>query len=535
MMAQQFDPDDHGGKEAATETSARPNRKGPWFALVVGGLIAALSVVAALLLGHSVSDQNRAQLQSEAQQLTSLASSYLTSAGPQLQTLDAVAHATNDSPTTFVSEVRSLFGPTTPNVAVVRGGRIVLASGSGLHTGQPLPAPLAHAVAGTHVGLFSPGVVTTDNKQELVLAVGSGTPGNVVLEEGAVDPSKPIHLTGQLGFRDLNVAIYASPVARPDQLVITTAPLPFSGTTAKTFVPVGNASKWLVVTGASTALAGAWPNAFPWILLVSGLMLAIVLGVLVSVLGRRERYAQQLVAARTAELESIQEEVVRKERLSAVGEMATMIGHELRNPLGAAINGIYLARRHLGDQITPPVEHDLDLIERQTQRAAVLAEDLTAYMRERRPDLEHIEFGDVLDRVLEATPAPEGFEVRVEGRRVGVDADIAQLIQMLSNVVSNAYQAMPEGGSVHVGATSDDGSVEIVVSDNGPGLGPAAQVRAFDPFFTTKAQGTGLGLSIVQRLAEAHGGSVALENQEGGGARVVIRLPETDVSAKAQR
>jgi signal transduction histidine kinase len=137
--------------------------------------------------------------------------------------------------------------------------------------------------------------------------------------------------------------------------------------------------------------------------------------------------------------------------------------------------------------------------------------------------------------VLEATPAPEGFEVRVEGRRVGVDADIAQLIQMLSNVVSNAYQAMPEGGSVHVGATSDDGSVEIVVRDNGPGLGPAAQVRAFDPFFTTKAQGTGLGLSIVQRMAEAHGGSVALENQEGGGARVVIRLPKTDVSAKAQR
>ncbi|HEX4175746.1 MAG TPA: HAMP domain-containing sensor histidine kinase [Acidimicrobiales bacterium] len=501
----------------------------------MGVLIAGLSIVAALLLEHSVSDQNSAQLQNDAQQLTSLASSYLTSAGPQLQTLSAIADATNDSPTTFASEVRSLFGPTTPNVAIVRGGRIALASGSDLHVGQPLPAPLADAVAGAHVGLFSPGVVTTGNKQVLVLAVGSGAPGNVVLEEGAVDPSRPVHLTAQLGFRNLNVAVYASPLARPNQLVITTAPLPFSGTTAKTYVPVGNTSKWLVVTSATTALAGAWPNAFPWILLVSGLMLAIVLAVLVSVLGRRERYAQELVAARTAELESIQEEVVRKERLSAVGEMATMIGHELRNPLGAAINGLFLVRRHLGDLITPPVEADLDLIERQTQRAAVLADDLTAYMRERRPDLEHIEFGDALDRVLEATPAPEGIEVRVDDRRVGVDADVAQLTQMLSNVVSNAYQAMPEGGSVHVGATADEGSVEIVVSDDGPGLGPAAQVRAFDPFFTTKAQGTGLGLSIVQRMAEAHRGSVTLENREGGGARVVIRLPRADVGSKAER
>jgi signal transduction histidine kinase len=211
--------------------------------------------------------------------------------------------------------------------------------------------------------------------------------------------------------------------------------------------------------------------------------------------------------------------------------MATMIGHELRNPLGAAINGLYLARHGLGDQVTPQVTKGLDLAERETQRAAALADDLTAYMRERRPSLQRIALGSAVDQVLEATPPPKGIDVRVDSRDVPIDADAAQLTQMLSNLVTNAYQAMPDGGSVQVGAAASDGHVDIVVEDTGPGLDAKAETRAFDPFFTTKAQGTGLGLAIVQRMAEAHGGSVTLENRESGGARVVIRLPSAEATA----
>ncbi len=497
-----------------------------WLAVVVGGLVALLSIGAALLLEHSVDDQNQAQLQSEATQVTTLAESILTSSGPQLQTLGAVAQATNASPATFATEVNALFGKSPPPVALVRGGVVLLASGPGLAAGQPLAPALAAAVAGSHTGLFSPGVITVGRQHVVVLAVGTGQPGGAVLEEGVVQPAHPLpQLTEQYGFPDLNAAIYADPVARPDQLIITTAyPVPFSGPKVKTYVPVGS-TKWLVVTSAKSPLAGSWPNAFPWILLGAGLTLALVLGILVSVLGRRERYAQELVAERTAELVSAQEEMVQKERLSAVGEMATMIGHELRNPLGAAINGLYLIRHHLGDEESPQLVKNLDLVERETQRAAALADDLTSYMRDRRPALERVELGTAADQVLEATAAPAGIEVTVESRTVAVDADADQLTQMLSNCVTNAYQAMPDGGSVCIRAVEANGAVEILVEDTGPGVDPKAVGRAFDPFFTTKAQGTGLGLAIVQRLAEAHGGEVVLSNRDGGGARVVIRLP----------
>jgi signal transduction histidine kinase len=202
-----------------------------------------------------------------------------------------------------------------------------------------------------------------------------------------------------------------------------------------------------------------------------------------------------------------------------------MIGHELRNPLGAAINGLYLIRHHLAGRESPEVLKSLDLVERETNRAASLAEDLTAYMRERQPVLQRVELGAAVDQLLEAVPPPNGIDVSVQTPTVVVDADTAQLTQMLTNCVTNAYQAMPDGGSLNISAAQVNGSVEIVVEDTGSGVDPKADGRAFDPFFTTKAQGTGLGLAIVQRMAEAHGGTVSLENRSGGGARVLIRLP----------
>ena len=509
----------------------RSRHIGPWVAVVVGGLIAALSITAALLLEHSVSNQNAAQLDSQAGQVKTLAASIIGNIGPQLQTLDAVADATNNSPSQFAAQVHNLYPTQTPTLALVEGDRVLVGTGT-LTTGEALPPALAAAVAGTHNGLFSPGVVKLGDTRVLVLANGDGRPGRAVLEvTPVIAKPEPALLRGS-GFNNLNIAFYAGSVPDHSQLIFTSAPTPFSGTVVKGTVPVGS-QKWLVLTTATTPLAGAWPNAFPWILLAAGLMLAVVLGVLVNVMARRERYAQELVAERTVELESAQEEIVHRERLSAVGEMATMIGHELRNPLGAAINGLYLARHGLWDQVTPQVTKGLDLAERETQRAATLADDLTAYMRERRPSLERIELGRAVDQVLEITPPPDGIDVRVDGRDVPIDADAAQLTQILSNLVTNAYQAMPEGGSVEVGATAADGHVDIVVEDTGPGLDSKAETRAFDPFFTTKAQGTGLGLAIVQRMAEAHGGSVTLENREAGGARVVIRLPRADLGSGA--
>ncbi len=227
------------------------------------------------------------------------------------------------------------------------------------------------------------------------------------------------------------------------------------------------------------------------------------------------------------ELAEAQASLVRKKRLSAVGEMATVIGHELRNPLGAAINLLFLARNSLTGYDVPELDGYLDRAESETNRAAALSEDLIAYMRERDPVIVPLDFGAVVDEALSLTPPPPGIEVAVGDLGADVQADRDQLVQMLTNLITNAYQAMPDGGLLRVTGSKSDGFVEITVEDSGVGIEPADAERLLDPFYTTRPTGTGLGLAIVKRFAEGHHGTVSIENGPGGGARVTIRLPHT--------
>ncbi|HUC37461.1 MAG TPA: PAS domain S-box protein [Acidimicrobiales bacterium] len=214
----------------------------------------------------------------------------------------------------------------------------------------------------------------------------------------------------------------------------------------------------------------------------------------------------------------------RTERLSALGELATVVGHELRNPLGAAINGLFLARGELG-QISDEAERYLSGVERAVNRAVRLSEDLTAYMREREPDFSDVDFADLVADVLQTTPPPEGVEVHIDSsERIKVDPCL--MTQVLTNLITNAYQAMPDGGIVSLAATCDP-TPRITVQDSGSGFDSDLAHRLFDPFFTTKIEGTGLGLAIVQRLVEVQGASVSIENAAGGGAKLSIAFPRT--------
>ena len=165
---------------------------------------------------------------------------------------------------------------------------------------------------------------------------------------------------------------------------------------------------------------------------------------------RRQRYASALVDQRTAELLASQEALVRSERLSAVGQMTTVVGHELRNPLGAVMNALYMLRRSLDNP--EAAEPHLVVAERQTARAVNLAQDLTAYMREREPELAPMDLHEVLSDVLEATPKPSNVEVVDDIGTIELNADAKQIAEILTNLVDNAYQAMPDGGVVRIAA-----------------------------------------------------------------------------------
>ena len=496
--------------------------------IVVAVVVGALIVGGFLAVRQNVENQNHALLETQGGQVTELLQSALSEEGTELTAINAVAGATGASSSVFQAQAAPFTKTPGTTVALVRSGHVLAAVGPGLVAGQTLPAPLAAAVSHGAPQLFATGVLPIGREQIVAFIIGGGPTGTAVVDESVVHPSAT-SATATGPYSQINIALYAKSTAQPDQLVLTTKrPLPLPGPVVDTLLPIGS-SHWLVLTSAKTPLAGTWANAFPWILLGIGLALALSLGAVVETLKRRQLYATQLVDESRSELLSTQRELVRRERLSAVGEMATMIGHELRNPLGASTNGLFLARSRLGAYDDPELDGYLDLVEREISRAAALAEDLTAFMREREPNLAKLDLRGVIDEILESAPPPPGTDISMPEPGVVVEADRALLVQMLTNLLANAYQAMPEGGSLSIAGSASESVAEITVQDSGGGIDPAVAEQVMEPFFTTKPTGTGLGLAIVKRLAEAHQGTVTVENGPTGGARVTIRLPRATV------
>jgi two-component system sensor histidine kinase HydH len=127
--------------------------------------------------------------------------------------------------------------------------------------------------------------------------------------------------------------------------------------------------------------------------------------------------------------------------------------------------------------------------------------------------------------VLEAVATPPDVEVINDVTPFELEADPEQIAQILTNLINNAFQAMPRGGTLRIAALKDGETACITVQDSGEGIGLELVDRLFEPFFTTKSEGTGLGLAIVRRLTEAHGGEVSIANGPSQGAVVTVRIP----------
>ncbi|MHB8439218.1 MAG: ATP-binding protein [Acidimicrobiales bacterium] len=233
-----------------------------------------------------------------------------------------------------------------------------------------------------------------------------------------------------------------------------------------------------------------------------------------------------------AQLAQAQHELARQERLAAVGQLASMIGHELRNPLTAVTNAHFLIRNRVGDALDDKVERHLRMAERETLRAVALAEDLMSFVRPRQLRPEELDAAVVVGEMLEALPPPEQVVVVAELAPSPFVTDRTCLYEMVANLVENAYQAMPDGGTIEVGLGVDgDGALRVTVRDHGTGIEPDVADRIFDPFVTSKEHGTGLGLAIVRRLADEMGGSVSLVNAPGAGAEAELVIPRLTTSA----
>jgi len=230
----------------------------------------------------------------------------------------------------------------------------------------------------------------------------------------------------------------------------------------------------------------------------------------------------------------LQQEAARQERLAALGGMAAVLAHEIRNPLGA-IKGLaqFLGEKNSADathqEMTQTIAHEATRLER-------LVNDLLTYARPRPPDRRPADLSGILGEVVRlAQPAADATGVtcrlHVPDGPSSITADPEQMQQVFGNLALNALQAMPQGGRVTLAVRSLEGrrgtqrSIEVAVEDTGSGIPEADLSRIFEPFYTTRTKGTGLGLAICKQIVEAHGGTVRVARTGPEGTTLLVTLP----------
>jgi PAS domain S-box-containing protein len=234
---------------------------------------------------------------------------------------------------------------------------------------------------------------------------------------------------------------------------------------------------------------------------------------------------ERRVRERTSELIAAQEELVRKERLAALGQLAGGLAHQIRNPLGSIANAAYVLKRALGDDAASTVVSAVSIILEETWRANRLISDLLDYARVRAPNPQPVSLREVLEAVIVAHDVPHRIRVSVhvpEKPLVAVDEE--QLRSAIDNLVRNAVEAMPVGGTLRFEAHPEGEKMRLAISDTGGGISSEVRGKMFEPLITSKPLGRGLGLTMARALIENQSGTIVNE-PIAAGACFVILLP----------
>ncbi len=240
---------------------------------------------------------------------------------------------------------------------------------------------------------------------------------------------------------------------------------------------------------------------------------------------------EAMVESRTAELKDTQAKLVRKEKLAFLGELAGGVGHELRNPLGVISNAIFYLKM-IQPEATEPVKNYLDIIASRVQEAERIIADLLSLSRTRKTDKTAISIKGILTEIWKHHPTPSNITVKLDypPDLPQVSFDELHLKQILTNLLINAYQAMPEGGTLTIHPHIELQTIKLSISDTGVGILKDELDKIFEPLFTTKSKGIGLGLAVVKNLTELNDGSIAVESKEGQGTTFILTLPKSEAN-----
>ena len=253
------------------------------------------------------------------------------------------------------------------------------------------------------------------------------------------------------------------------------------------------------------------------------------IGVTVSpLLDSADRHLGQIVTFQDlTELRQMEEAVTRGKRLAAIGRLAAGIAHEIRNPLAAISGSIeLLVSSGIGDA-SPEARELGGIVQRETERLNGLITQLLEFARPHTPELMPLDLAEAVTELVQVFQNDRRLgDTRIEltSQPVRVEADSAQLRQVVWNLLRNAAEAAP-GGVIRVAVRSQAGRALLVVTDDGPGISDDQLSRIFEPFFSTKPSGTGLGLPTVHRIVEEHRGSVEVGRHPDGGTTATVSLP----------
>jgi signal transduction histidine kinase len=235
---------------------------------------------------------------------------------------------------------------------------------------------------------------------------------------------------------------------------------------------------------------------------------------------------------------NVQKVMMQQEKLASVGRLSAGVAHEINNPLTTILTTAMLIQEDLDPN--DPTYDEMSVIANEALRCRKIVTNLLDFARQNQPDKKIHQINDIVAACISLTQKQAAFKDVSIGHNLSNNlprtlVDKGQIEQALINLIINAVEATPPGGSIHVSTQPSDrhGFVDIIVLDTGEGIPEERLNKIFDPFFTTKDHGTGLGLAITHGIIEQHGGTIDAASSLGGGTTFTITLPGEQIAGHA--
>ena len=242
-----------------------------------------------------------------------------------------------------------------------------------------------------------------------------------------------------------------------------------------------------------------------------------------------------------SERRALEKQLQDQERLAAIGATAGMVGHDIRNPLQSIIGELFLSKKELENlpesDATNYLKESIQSIEDNAFYINKIVTDLQDYAKPLMASIEETNFKKIVDDVLVTLKAPENVKVTysIEPYFEKINTDSSAMKRIITNLCSNAIQAMPKGGKLTLTAVHNGDTVIISVQDTGVGIAEETKEKLFKPLFTTKSKGQGFGLAVVKKLTESLNGKVTVESKVGKGTQFILEFPILKANASIPR